>query len=214
MHDQSSVLTQAAPAQPQQDEAHANAGVDPITGNPLTDHAYDGIQEYDNPTPGWWTWLWIGTILFSALYFFVTQMAGGELSPNAQYARAKVADQLARLGDLGDVKPDSATVLRLSNDDRWRSVGQSIFQSNCVQCHGRNGEGINGPNMTDDWYINVKQPSDIPEVILNGRKAGAMPSFKTMDERERILVAAYIASLRGKNLPGRPHEGNEAPKWN
>ena len=28
----------------------------------LTDHAYDGIQEYDNPLPGWWTYTFVATI--------------------------------------------------------------------------------------------------------------------------------------------------------
>ncbi len=36
---------------------------------PLTDHTYDGIREYDNPLPAWWTWLFIGTVVFSVLYF-------------------------------------------------------------------------------------------------------------------------------------------------
>ena len=31
--------------------------------DPLTGHDYDGIQEYDNPLPGWWKWLFIASIL-------------------------------------------------------------------------------------------------------------------------------------------------------
>ena len=31
----------------------------------LLDHEYDGIREYDNPTPGWWVMLFILTIIFS-----------------------------------------------------------------------------------------------------------------------------------------------------
>ena len=36
----------------------------------LLDHAYDGIQEYDNPLPGWWKWLFIASIIFTPPYFF------------------------------------------------------------------------------------------------------------------------------------------------
>ena len=32
-------------------------------------HKYDGIKEYDNPMPGWWVWLFIGTIAFSVVYY-------------------------------------------------------------------------------------------------------------------------------------------------
>ena len=28
-------------------------------------HDYDGIQEYDNPMPAWWVWIFWVTILFS-----------------------------------------------------------------------------------------------------------------------------------------------------
>ncbi len=32
----------------------------------LLDHSYDGIQEYDNPLPRWWLWIFYATILWSA----------------------------------------------------------------------------------------------------------------------------------------------------
>ena len=38
----------------------------PIVPTPM-DHCYDGIQEYDNPTPGWWWMLFWVTILFSVV---------------------------------------------------------------------------------------------------------------------------------------------------
>jgi cytochrome c oxidase cbb3-type subunit 3 len=34
---------------------------------PLTDHSYDGIQEYDNPMPGWWVWLFVATVVYSGV---------------------------------------------------------------------------------------------------------------------------------------------------
>ena len=35
----------------------------------LLDHEYDGIQEYDNPCPGWWHAIFLLTVLFSVVYF-------------------------------------------------------------------------------------------------------------------------------------------------
>src|SRR3954465_2996399 len=34
----------------------------------LTSHNYDGIQEYDNPTPGWWGWIFVGSVIFALFY--------------------------------------------------------------------------------------------------------------------------------------------------
>ena len=31
-------------------------------------HAFDGIEEYDNPLPRWWFLLFIGTLVFGILY--------------------------------------------------------------------------------------------------------------------------------------------------
>ena len=35
----------------------------------LSDHEYDGIREYDNPTPGWWHIIFIATAVFAFFYF-------------------------------------------------------------------------------------------------------------------------------------------------
>ena len=34
----------------------------------LMDHEYDGIQEFDNPTPGWWYMLFWACVFFSIFY--------------------------------------------------------------------------------------------------------------------------------------------------
>ena len=35
-----------------------------------TGHEYDGITEYDNPMPRWWTLIYWGTFWFSLAYLF------------------------------------------------------------------------------------------------------------------------------------------------
>jgi cytochrome c oxidase cbb3-type subunit 3 len=183
----------------------------------LTDHSYDGIQEYDNPTPAWWTWIFLGTIGFSFVYLLAHLITLGLLSPSETYKRDYVESLKAQYGQLGDVKPDAATLTRLMGDEKWVKVGQSIFLTNCATCHGTDGSGITGPNLTDDYYINIKKLDDFGDVIANGRKNGAMPAWgNRLQPVEQVLVATYVASLRGKNLPSvgaRPVEGEKIPSW-
>ena len=39
------------------------------TRNELTGHEYDGISEYDNPTPSWWHLIFLASVVFSVFYF-------------------------------------------------------------------------------------------------------------------------------------------------
>ena len=177
----------------------------------LSDHAYDGIQEYDNPLPGWWMWTWAATVAFSAIYLFLAVLVGGQISPVGAYDRAAV-EELKRAG--GPLKADSATLMKLIKDDDSLKVGAAIFATNCVACHNRDGSGLIGPNMTDDYYLNVTKIEEIPDVVSKGRKNGAMPAWANrLSPNEIVQVSAYVASLRGQNKPGKPHEGNLVAPW-
>lgn len=183
----------------------------------LTGHEYDGIEEYDNPTPSWWTYFFVITIGFSAIYLFVMFAGGEQLSPATFYARDATEQLRSQYGQLGDVKPDAKSILRLAHDEKWLRVGESIFKSNCVSCHGVDGSGMTGPNLTDEAYIHVTKVEDLADVVIKGRKNGAMPAWnQRLQPVEQVLVTAYVASLRGKNLKsmsGRPAEGNAPAPW-
>lgn len=180
----------------------------------LTDHAYDGIQEYDNPTPGWWTWLFIATIVFSVIYWLVATIAMGDFSANAFYDRAIVAEMKKSMGEK-PLTPDAPTLIKLSASPDMMAIGAGVFAANCVSCHGKDGAGVTGPNLTDDLYINVKKIEDIVDVVKMGRNNAAMPAWSTrLQPNEIVVVSAYVASLRGKNLPSsRPPEGKPAEPW-
>lgn len=181
----------------------------------LLDHNYDGIQEYDNPTPGWWWMLFHGTVVFSIVYYLFFQFSPDAWTLKDAYSASVVTDLRKQFAEIGELKPDEATILKFSKDKKWLEVGRNTFTTNCVSCHGRDGEGVVGPNMTDDSYKNVKTITDIAAVISNGAANGAMPAWKNrLHPNEVVLTASYIASLRGKNLPSaRPAEGNVIPPW-
>ena len=182
--------------------------------SPLTDHTYDGIQEYDNPMPGWWVGIFWGTIIFSGFYFLLALVVSGAFSPVADYDRA-VALELKKQMDSGfALAGDAATLVRLSHDEESLKFGQNVFMSNCIACHGKDGNGTTAPNLTDDAYVHVAKIEDIYDVVKQGRNNGAMPAWSNrLNPKEIVTVSSYVASLRGQNKPGRPTEGKPIPQW-
>ncbi|QOV88406.1 cbb3-type cytochrome c oxidase N-terminal domain-containing protein [Humisphaera borealis] len=199
---------------PKPDSSAPPAGAPFVGPGPdlLTDHAYDGIQEYDNPMPGWWKWLFVATIAFSLVYVTVDVVSGGRHAPVVAYEQARELE--LRLQNAKPLRDDVNSLLGYIHDDKVRSAGAAIFAANCALCHKPNGSGQVGPNMTDDVYINIRTIDDIPRLIRSGAKNGAMPSFARMPPNDIIRVAAFVASLRGTNVPGgKPMEGVAIPPW-
>ncbi len=199
---------------PTRGAADFNRAADP---KPLaeTGHSYDGITEYDNPTPGWWHLLFFLSIIFSIGYFII--YSADPLAPTVQGDWEKdVAEANAKIfAKIGNLKADEPTMLAMMVQPEWMSFGTSLFKANCISCHGREGQGEVGPNLTDDSYKNITQLPDFLRVVREGAAGGAMPAWKgRLSDNEVVLVASYAASLRGKNLPGpRGAEGAVAPPW-
>lgn len=164
----------------------------------LLDHMYDGIQEYDNPLPGWWTWLFVGTVVFSCLYWAYYHSNVEGRSALEGYTLEVAEDLRIRFSEIGTLTPDRATILKYMDDPKWRVVGEIVFKTNCVSCHAENGRGNVGPNLCDDNWKNVKVIEDIAKVIAEGANGQAMPAWKNrLHPNELVLVSSYVASLRG-----------------
>ncbi|MEL6498401.1 MAG: cbb3-type cytochrome c oxidase N-terminal domain-containing protein [Planctomycetota bacterium] len=186
----------------------------------LLEHEYDGIREFDNPTPGWWHALFFLFVIFGVFYMVLTTGSPMYDTPKMSHEKHKLAWITAKFGEIGELAPDEATLVRYYADpseqyaERWMPYAASLFKANCVSCHGANGEGSVGPNLTDDAYISVASITDIYDVIQNGANAGAMPAWGTrFHPNEVILLSSYVASMRGQNLPGLPPDGDVPEPW-
>jgi cytochrome c oxidase cbb3-type subunit 3 len=181
----------------------------------LSDHEYDGIQEYDNPTPAWWTVLFIVSIFWALFYFIYYHSGVPDRSIKDEFAESYAADIKKRFATMGELTVSEQNMLLWMQKPDYMAVGESTFKQNCVSCHGSDGQGLVGPNLTDDYYKNVKRLTDIAKVVSNGAANGNMPSWSSrLHPNEIALVASYVASLRGKNLPGpRGVEGDKIAPW-
>jgi cytochrome c oxidase cbb3-type subunit 3 len=181
----------------------------------LLEHEYDGIAEYDNPTPGWWHTIFLGSVLFSAFYFFFFTFSPMAWTEEGQLAEAQRREFQKLFAEIGELEADQETILTLMGDPQWMPVAEGIFATNCVSCHASDGRGLVGPNLTDDHYKNVTDIVGLADVIQNGAANGAMPPWgNRLHSNEVVLLAAYVADMRGQFLDGpRGPEGDIIPAW-
>lgn len=178
----------------------------------FSDHNYDGIQEYDNPLPGWWKLIFWATALFAIPYVIWFHLMGNTIA--AGYAKEEEA--AAKL-EASRVRLDqsAAGLLALLADPEHMASGKKLWDVYCIACHLPDGGGVVGPNMTDDHYINVRKIEDIPGVVRDGRLDKGMTPWKgILNENQIAEVSAYVAGLRGtKPAVAKEAQGEVIPPW-
>jgi cytochrome c oxidase cbb3-type subunit 3 len=189
-----------------------------VPGDPsTTGHEYDGIKEFDNPTPGWWIFIFVITVAFSVCYGVYYHAPVPDRSVYDAYEADNAEYLKKKFGSMEELVVTDQNMLKWMNNADYMAIGKASFKQNCASCHGNEGQGIQCPNMTDDYYKDVKRLTDFPRVIGSGAGDGKMPAWSTrLHPKEVILVGAYVASLRGKNLPGpaeQTHLGDQLPPW-
>jgi cytochrome c oxidase cbb3-type subunit 3 len=173
------------------------------------DHEYDGIREYDNPLPRWWTLIFWATFVFSLGYVVHYHLSGRGQSVSAEYAadmrEAREQDAKRALGD----KPTEDGLAKLVANAQVMSDAKVLFAERCAQCHGDSGQGTIGPNLTDDYWIHGKGALlDIYQVVADGVPEKGMPAWsRQLAPIEVAKLSAYIGSLRHTNVPGKPPQG-------
>ena len=75
-------------------------------------------------------------------------------------------------------------------------TGAELFKAKCARCHGENGEGGKGPNLTTEKKKAKWKDSD--EKLRNKIRNGGiiMPSFKSkLSDAEIKLIAEHVRQL-------------------
>jgi cytochrome c oxidase cbb3-type subunit III len=171
----------------------------------ILDHNYDGILEYDNPLPRWWLGLFILTIIISVIYMFYYHIAGIGPNQEQEYAaefKVSSADYEKKALLMNQMWANVA--FEQLNDDASIESGKKIFMTNCVSCHGQEGGGGIGPNLTDKFYIHGGGIKNTMNTIINGVPEKGMITWKPLLKPDEIQqVASYVLSLTG-TTPASP----------
>jgi PQQ-dependent dehydrogenase (methanol/ethanol family) len=75
------------------------------------------------------------------------------------------------------------------------AAGHALFQKNCSACHGSEGKGGRGPDLTTGRWKWGSSDADILRNILTGISGTQMPAFAIPEDDGRAIVA-WLRSLR------------------
>lgn len=165
----------------------------------MLDHNYDGIQELDNKLPPWWVYLFYATIVFGVVYMWYYHIQGTgniqEEEYNQELAKAEAEMKLY----ASKVDENSVTLLV---DAAKIKNGEVLFQTNCAPCHGKQGQGGVGPNLTDNYWIHGGGIKDVFKTVKYGvPEKGMIPWQAQLSPGQIQEVSSYIIKLKGTNPP-------------
>lgn len=171
-----------------------------------TGHEYDGIEEYDNPLPRWWFYMFLLTFVFSVGYLIIYPGMGayegikgkdGQAWTSVNELRGHQAEAEKVYAETYGVYSKMPIEEVAKNPDALK-MGFRLFSNNCAVCHGADGGGNPGfPNLTDKDWLYGGTPEKILETIVQGRNA-AMPAWGSILGEEGVAeVAEYVLQISG-----------------
>lgn len=170
-----------------------------------TGHVWDeDLRELNNPLPRWWMWLFVITVVFSAVYLAFYPGLGsysgtlkwtsqGQFETEQARATAALAPVYAKYKDM--------PAEQLAADATAMAIGERLYLNNCAQCHGSDARGSKGfPNLTlpVESRLATETAEQIRAVILQGRTGNMPPMAAAVGSAEDVRnVANYVLSLSG-----------------
>jgi len=181
----------------------AKQGPQDIADDQVVGHKWDGdLEEWNNPAPKWWLYLYFITIIWAVGYLIMFPGLGaweGTLgwSAHNQYE----AEMQAAASRYEPIYEEFAAMdfEELSKHPEANKLGASLYASYCTTCHGSDARGATGfPNLTDnDWQWGNAEAQIIASIAA-GRNAVMTPWAQVLGSDEAVNnMVRYVQSLSG-----------------
>ena len=188
-----------------------------------TGHDWDGIEEYNNPLPRWWVWVFYACIVWGIGYSIAypawplfSSATPGVLGAST---RADVAAEIKRFDEANasikqqlieaDLTSISANPELMTYAER---AGAAVFKTNCAQCHGSGAAGVEGkgyPNLLDDDWLWGGDIENIHLTVTHGirnttdpdARYSEMPKFgadELLEPQQISEVVEYVLQISGQ----------------
>lgn len=187
-----------------------------------TGHSWDGIEEYDNPLPRWWLWVFYLTIIWGIGYVIAYPawplISGATPGLLGHSTRADVAQEIERFDQMNaplQARLAEVEMSEVANDPELasytRNAGGAVFRTYCAQCHGAGAAGNVGyPNLLNDDWLWGGDIDTIYETIKHGVRSeddpdtrfSDMPRFgadELLEDEQIDQVVEHVLALSGQD---------------
>lgn len=175
----------------------------PGKASDTTGHRWDEtLEEYNNPLPRWWLGLFLITCVFALVYLVLYPGLGAFPGVLGWTQKGQYEREVARVDEVA--APLFARYLAqeipvVARDPEARAIGERMYLTYCVQCHGSDAKGSRGfPDLSDRDWLYGGDPETIKATITAGRNGIMTPMGEALGgEKEVHDVAHYVLSLSG-----------------
>lgn len=152
------------------------------------EHSIDGIIENrENPSPRFFSLMFIGLIVWGTLFMAYYLFSGWS---SEQEFQDNMADHQQRYAAV--ITP--AAVAQVPDQERALH-GRQLYAKDCAMCHGTDGHGGIGSDLTSANFKFGSQHPDVSESIRSGRQGG-MPAFGQQYTDEQLEnLTRFVLSL-------------------
>lgn len=174
--------------------------------NEVKHHVFDGIEEYDNPMPMWWFYLFLVCVgaalvhlaLYPGLGSFKGLLNWTSTQQHEERVAAKEANFQKHVEGFMAISPEE-----LSKDFKAVKMGERIFKSNCSVCHGSDARGSFAfPNLTDNDWLYGGDAVSIKKTITDGRIA-LMPAWGAQLGGDLDNMVTFVRNLSTDGMEGQ-----------
>lgn len=187
-----------------------------------TGHEWDGIEEFNNPLPRWWLWIFYATIVWGIGYTIaypawpmLTRATQGVLGYSTRAEVAAEIDRFAAANAGIRERLVAAELTEIAADADLapyaRNAGAAVFRTWCAQCHGSGAAGAQAagyPNLLDDDWLWGGDVAAIHETVLygirntthDGARYSEMPKFGEILAAEEIeALVQFVRQMSGQD---------------
>lgn len=156
---------------------------------------YDGIRyRAEKHSPLVFRILFFGLVTWGVIFMAYFLFSGW--NSESEYAEIKKAKE-ARLAAQAqqEVETKAVPTHEEISTTNLLDEGKKEFAARCASCHGADGKGGIGPNLTAKKYKYGKTAPEVTSSIAEGRPGG-MPGFKNELSGDKLQgVVQYVLSL-------------------